>query len=85
MTGYLVGPRIGSLGCNVIHPYTLPLAPAAVGVGADNRLVPLLALIWAGLIGADRLVGYGLMFNSGFKGTHLSTQSSPVATLTDSE
>ena len=40
---------------------------------------------WVGHIGADRLVGYGLKFESGFKDTHLSTQPSPVAAFTESD
>ena len=85
MLGYLAGPKIGSLCYNVVHTYTLPLALGAFGFWADIRIALLLALIWAGHIGADRLVGYGLKFESGFKDTHLSTQPAPVAAFTDSE
>ena len=85
MIGYLAGPRIGSLSYNLVHTYTSPLVLGALGAWADIRIVLLAALIWGGHIGADRLVGYGLKFESGFKDTHLSTQPPPVAALTDSE
>jgi hypothetical protein len=85
MIGYLVGPRVGSLSYNVVHTYTLPLALGSLGFWADIRLALLIALIWAGHIGADRLVGYGLKFESGFKNTHLSTQPAPVEAFTKSE
>jgi hypothetical protein len=85
MIGYLAGTRVGSLGYNVIHTYTLPLALGSLGFWADIRLALLIALIWAGHIGADRLVGYGLKFESGFKNTHLSTQPAPVEAFTKSE
>lgn len=85
MIGYLAGSRIGSLSYNLVHTYTSPLAVGALGAWADIRVVLLVALIWGGHIGADRLVGYGLKFESGFKETHLSTQPPPVAALTDSE
>ncbi|MFB6089814.1 MAG: DUF4260 domain-containing protein [Halobellus sp.] len=72
MLGYLVDERVGSIVYNLGHTYTLPLALGAVGYGLDARLLLLGALIWAGHIGADRLVGYGLKSASGFGDTHLS-------------
>ena len=72
MLGYLAGPRIGSLSYNVLHTYALPLGLSAVGLWFAADLAVLAALVWAGHIGADRLVGYGLKFDSGFGDTHLS-------------
>lgn len=85
MLGYLAGPRLGSLSYNVVHTYVLPLALGAVGLLADVRLALLVALVWAGHIGADRLAGFGLKFESGFEDTHLSTQPVPVGPLAESE
>ena len=85
MLGYFAGSRLGSISYNIVHTYTLPLALGAVGLWADIRIALLVALIWTGHIGADRLFGYGLKFESGFKDTHLSTQPAPVASFTDSE
>lgn len=85
MIGYLAGPRLGSLSYNVVHTYTLPLALGTLGFWAEIRLALLIALIWAGHIGADRLVGYGLKFESGFKDTHLSVQPAPIEALTQSD
>jgi hypothetical protein len=85
MIGYLAGPRIGSLSYNAVHTYTSPLALGAVGFWADVPVALLVALVWAGHIGADRLVGYGLKFESGFQDTHLSTQPDPVGAFADSE
>lgn len=84
MLGYLAGDRIGSLSYNLVHTYTLPLAVGTVGIWSDTRIVLLVALVWAGHIGADRLVGYGLKYDTGFKQTHLSNQPAPTALL-DSE
>ncbi|MFA1610710.1 DUF4260 domain-containing protein [Halobellus rubicundus] len=72
MLGYLVDERIGSVVYNLGHTYTLPVALGAVGYGLDARILLLGALVWAGHIGADRLVGYGLKLTSGFDETHLS-------------
>jgi hypothetical protein len=72
MVGYLAGPRAGSIGYNLAHTYVLPLALGAAGLYAGVDLAVLVALVWAGHIGADRLVGYGLKYRTGFKHTHLS-------------
>ena len=85
MVGYLAGPKRGALGYNIVHTYALPLALGAFGYWADVRIALLVALIWAGHIGLDRLVGYGLKFESGFKNTHISTQSPPSEALTSSD
>ena len=85
MAGYLAGPRIGSSCYNVVHTYTLPLSLGGFGVWAESRVALLVALIWAGHIGADRLAGYGLKFQSGFTDTHLSTQPAPLDAVTESE
>lgn len=85
MLGYLAGPRLGSRCYNVVHTYAAPAVLGAVAFRADVHVALLVALIWAGHIGADRLFGYGLKYDSGFAETHLSTQPAPVATPTESE
>jgi hypothetical protein len=85
MLAYLAGPKFGSLSYNIVHTYTLPLALGAFGFWGDVRLAFLVALIWIGHIGADRLFGYGLKFESGFKSTHLTTQPAPIEALTTSD
>jgi len=85
MLGYLAGPRTGSRLYNAVHTYTVPLTLGAVGFATETRFALLVALVWTGHIGADRLFGYGLKFESGFGDTHLSTQPAPAAALTDDE
>jgi hypothetical protein len=73
--GYLAGPRAGALLYNALHSYLAPLALAAFALvrdGAGTAGLPLaLALIWAAHIGFDRLLGYGLKYDTGFAHTHL--------------
>lgn len=85
MLGYLAGPRLGSLSYNLVHAYALPLALGAFGFWFDGRLALLVALVCAAHIGADRLFGYGLKFETGFKNTHLSTQPVPFEPLLETE
>jgi len=85
MVGYVAGPRVGSVVYNTAHTYTLPLALGAVGFLTDATLALLVALVWAGHIGADRGLGYGLKYESGFEDTHLSSQPAPDFLLTENE
>lgn len=85
MVGYLAGPRIGSLSYNAAHTYVVPLILGGIGVWAAEPIAVEIAAIWAGHIGFDRLVGYGLKFPTGFKDTHLSKQTAPIAAFTESE
>lgn len=85
MLGYLAGPRVGSRSYNIAHTYTVPAMLGAAGLWLDVSTAVLVALIWTGHIGADRLFGYGLKYGSGFGETHLSTRPASAETLTESE
>jgi hypothetical protein len=82
MVGYLAGPRVGAFAYNAVHTYVLPLVLGAAGVYTGTTLAVLVALVWVGHIGADRLVGYGLKYPTDFKHTHLSpgAMRAPVGT-----
>jgi hypothetical protein len=71
MLGYLGGDRIGALSYDVAHAYVGPLLLAGIGVLGPVDLAVQAALIWAAHIGADRALGYGLKYPTGFKQTHL--------------
>lgn len=83
MIGYLAGPRVGAISYNVVHTHTLPIALGGIGFWTDVRIATLVALVWAAHIGADRLAGYGLKFDTGFNDTHLSNQPAPVSEFTE--
>jgi len=72
MVGYLGGPRIGALAYNAAHVYVLPVALGAVGLWFGWNLAVFGALVWTAHIGADRLVGYGLKYDTGFGDTDLT-------------
>jgi hypothetical protein len=71
MLGYAANPKLGAGVYNLVHSYLLPAFALALGLWLN---VPV--LIFAGVlvlthIGLDRMLGYGLKFDSGFKDTHL--------------
>jgi hypothetical protein len=72
MLGYLGGRRIGAAVYNAGHTYIAPAALAAYGVFQAQPLALEIALIWIAHIGFDRLLGYGLKYQTAFGHTHLS-------------
>jgi hypothetical protein len=71
MIGYVAGPRAGAAAYDIAHTTALPVALSVVGVLADSDVAVQLGLIWLAHIGADRALGYGLKYPTGFKDTHL--------------
>ena len=71
MLGYLAGPVMGAWCYNAVHNWIAPVAVYLVGLGADSQLAMEVAIILAAHIAADRMLGYGLKHESGFKDTHL--------------
>ena len=69
--GYLHGPSVGAATYDIVHTYVLPIVLGVVGVLADAETATQIALIWLAHIGADRFLGYGLKYPTGFKDTHL--------------
>jgi hypothetical protein len=71
MIGYLRDPRLGARTYNALHFTALPLAAGAAGYAASIPTAVALALIWLAHIGMDRMLGYGLKYESAFTDTHL--------------
>jgi hypothetical protein len=71
--GYLGGSKVGAVVYNLVHNNLLPLLLGVLGLVVGDPLAIALALIWLAHIGADRLLGFGLKYPTGFKDTHLGT------------
>lgn len=83
--GYLVRNRFGRLTDDVIHTYTALLILGTTAWLMDFRLLLLVALVWVGHIGADRMVGYGLKHATGFNDTHRSLRPLRNAAASEGE
>ncbi|MFP4591227.1 MAG: DUF4260 domain-containing protein [Halobacteriales archaeon] len=77
MVGYLGGARLGSWTYNLAHTYVLPVALIGTGVALGVELALPVALVWAAHIGADRALGLGLKYETGFRDTHLDRLDAP--------
>jgi len=72
MIGYLANKKLGAIIYNLIHTYTLPLLVYAGLYFLGQTPYEWLILIWLAHIAFDRLLGYGLKYNTAFKDTHLN-------------
>jgi hypothetical protein len=68
--GYLAGARAGAIAYDAAHSLVGPLLLALVGLAVGGPALAL-ALIWIAHIGLDRVLGYGLKYQSSFGATHL--------------
>jgi len=71
MLGYLMGNRIGAIGYNLFHHKGLALAIYLIGIYLSVPLCQLIGAILFSHASLDRIFGYGLKYDKGFKFTHL--------------
>ena len=71
MLGYLVNKKLGAAVYNLVHTYTFPLVLIIVGSFTGRTLCSAISLIWLAHIAMDRMLGFGLKYESAFQDTHL--------------
>ncbi len=69
--GYLAGNRVGAALYNLVHHKGVAVAIFIAGLALKNDWLQIVGLILFGHSSMDRMVGYGLKLNQGFKYTHL--------------
>ncbi|MGA7726717.1 MAG: DUF4260 domain-containing protein [Opitutaceae bacterium] len=71
MFGYLVGAKAGAWIYNFGHTYVTVAIVLLIGFLTHAPFLVLVSVIWVAHIGFDRLLGYGLKYETAFKDTHL--------------
>lgn len=71
MAGYLRNAKLGAQLYNVFHVTAVPIAIGVWGYVWSEPFAIAIALIWVAHIGMDRMLGYGLKYETGFTDTHL--------------
>ena len=71
MLGYLINPSIGAAIYNLMHTLTCPILLLFGAALFANMLLLAVGTIWVVHIGADRGLGFGLKYATGFGDTHL--------------
>ncbi|PKB16941.1 DUF4260 domain-containing protein [Flavobacterium sp. 5] len=71
MIGYIFGDKIGAVCYNIAHHRGIAVILYLSGVYFSNAEIQLLGVILFSHSAMDRILGYGLKYEKGFKYTHL--------------
>lgn len=71
MIAFLINARSGALAYNALHSTLGPMVLTLLGVLLYNDVILHISMIWGAHIGFDRMVGFGLKYQTGFRHTHL--------------
>jgi len=71
MIGYAMNTKVGAFLYNVFHHKGLAIAFFLAGMYLSNPLLQAVGIILFAHAAFDRLLGYGLKYEKGFKFTHL--------------
>ncbi len=71
MIGYAFGNKTGAFLYNLFHHRAIALMVYLTGIYFSNHLIQLAGIILFAHSSMDRMMGYGLKYESGFKFTHL--------------
>lgn len=71
MLGYLFGSKIGAFMYNLFHHKAVAIAIYLLGVYLSSPIMQLVGVILFAHSAMDRIMGYGLKYDKGFKFTHL--------------
>ena len=71
MIGYLVNNIAGAFSYNLFHHKGVAVVLFVAGILISNQILQITGIILFGHSSLDRMLGYGLKYNEGFKFTHL--------------
>lgn len=71
MVGYAAGNKTGAACYNFFHHKGVAIVLFAIGMMIPDALLQIMGVVLFGHSAMDRMFGYGLKTNEGFKFTHL--------------
>ena len=71
MVGYFKNSKIGACIYNLGHMYVLPIILLGLFYLLHTPILLPISIIWIAHISMDRMLGFGLKFDTNFKDTHL--------------
>ncbi|MBK5350072.1 DUF4260 domain-containing protein [Bacillus sp. TH44] len=71
MVAYAINKRVGAQIYNLFHTYIISILLVLIGVYLKMDTILMIGLIWTAYIGMDRMLGYGLKYETDFKDTHI--------------
>ncbi|MGN4425048.1 DUF4260 domain-containing protein [Bacillus cereus group sp. MYBK30-1] len=71
MIAYTINNRVGAQIYNLFHTYIISILLVLIGIYFKMDSILMVGLIWIAHIGMDRMLGYGLKYETDFKDTHI--------------
>ena len=71
MLGYLMNEKVGAIGFNLFHHKGIAILLYFLGMYLSMPVVQMIGVILFAHASMDRIFGYGLKYEKGFKYTHL--------------
>jgi hypothetical protein len=71
MVGYLFGNKAGAISYNIFHHRGIAVVVYLAGIYLHSDVTQLMGIILFSHAAMDRMFGYGLKYEKGFKFTHL--------------
>ncbi len=71
MLGYLFGNKAGAISYNIFHHRGIAVAIYLIGVYTQSEITQFIGVILFSHAAMDRIFGYGLKYDKGFRFTHL--------------
>ena len=71
MLGYLVNSKVGATCYNIFHHKGIAIAVVGIGYFMKIEVVLAIGILLFAHSSFDRMMGYGLKYNSSFNDTHL--------------
>ena len=71
MLGYLMNAKVGAVGYNLFHHKAIAILLYFLGMYLSMPVVQMIGVILFAHASMDRIFGYGLKYEKGFKYTHL--------------
>ncbi|MGI9550678.1 MAG: DUF4260 domain-containing protein, partial [Aurantibacter sp.] len=71
MLGYILGNKVGAFTYNLFHHKGLAITIYLLGIYLSLPLLQLVGILLFSHASMDRIFGYGLKYDKGFKYTHL--------------
>ncbi|MBO7743486.1 DUF4260 domain-containing protein [Paenibacillus sp. MWE-103] len=71
MLGYAFNKKAGAYLYNAAHTFVTPLLLLFAGMAFASGFLTMIGFIWLAHIGMDRMMGYGLKYETDFKDTHI--------------
>ena len=78
MLGYMVNTKVGAFTYNLFHHKAVAILLAAAGFLMHDSILQLAGIVLFAHSAFDRMLGFGLKYNDGFRHTHLEAATVPL-------